>query len=197
MTVAEANLKARELARWRRKKFFAMSQNDQAKEIGCSWGTWSKTPFYKECKKQGKIKPGKHPKGSRPPSVVSLTAKMEEVVGDGDKNQVLEEVADKETLEDLIAEQQAEREPSPLEEDPRVKSPGGSTGGDSARDTPAGVSTFGRFVSAYKAQLPVKSTSYVITPISGSFGCKGQRAPHPRSHLCLPFPQHHASSHRG
>jgi hypothetical protein len=106
MTVEEANTKAMKLARKMRAGFFALSERQQAKQIGCSWQTWSRTPFYR--KAQAKRPAGKR---SKPPSpkTESLTAGREAVTGEGDKDEVLQQ---------LIAEQEADKEPSPLETAP-------------------------------------------------------------------------------
>ena len=101
MTVEEANEKAMQLARELRAGFFALSERQQAKLIGCSWATWKKAPFYPHAQ-------GKRPAGQRkkPPSpkAESLTAGREGVTGEGDKNEVLQK---------LIDEHEADKEPSP------------------------------------------------------------------------------------
>jgi hypothetical protein len=105
MTAEEANRKAMELVKKMKKVFFALSEREQAKLIGCTWRTWSKTEFYKTAKKK---KPRQHPARGAP-RTVSLSPAMEAVTGEGGRE---------ETLNKLIAEQEADHEPSPLEEDP-------------------------------------------------------------------------------
>ncbi len=110
MTVKEANEKAMKLARKMRKGFFALSERQQADEIGCSWATWNKTPFFAEA--QRKRPPGK-PKKPSSPKTESLTTEREAVTGEGDRDEVLRQLA---------AEQAADREPSPLDGDPPNRS---------------------------------------------------------------------------
>ena len=52
MTREQANLRALELAKQLGKLFFHLSESDQARRIGCSWRTWSRTAFYKEARKR-------------------------------------------------------------------------------------------------------------------------------------------------
>jgi hypothetical protein len=105
MTVERANDKAMKLARKLRAGFFALSERQQAKQIGCSWATWKKTEFY--AKAQARRPAGKRSTVSSP-KAESLTAAREAVTGEGDKEEVLQQ---------LIAEQEADKEPSPLESD--------------------------------------------------------------------------------
>lgn len=107
MTVDDANEKAMKLAHRMRAGFFALSERQQAKLIGCSWTTWKRTPFYAEA--QEKRPAGKQQQSSSP-KTESLTAGREAVTGEGDKDEVLKH---------LIAEQEADKEPSPLESGPR------------------------------------------------------------------------------
>ncbi len=104
MTVAKANAKSMTLARKMREGFFALSQRQQAELIGCSWSTWKKTPFYQ--KAQVKRPAGTGVKMSSP-KTVSLTSGREAVMGEGGKDEV---------LNNLIAEQKKDKEPSPLED---------------------------------------------------------------------------------
>jgi hypothetical protein len=107
MTVKEANDRATKLAQKWRKAFFAMSERQQANEIGCSWSTWKKTDFYSKAQ-------AKRPQAKRSnlssPKAISFTPALEAVEGEGSRDEV---------LNNLIAEQEADREPSPLEERPR------------------------------------------------------------------------------
>ena len=107
MSVEEANAKAMKLARKQRAGFFALSIRQQAELIGCSFKTWKKTPFFKTA--QEKRPAGKLRKTSSP-KTVSLTDGLEAVTGEGGKDQ---------TLQDLIADQEADSEPSSLESRPR------------------------------------------------------------------------------
>jgi hypothetical protein len=110
MTVEEANREAMELVKQLGQAFFALSENEQARRIGCAWKTWSKTEFFKAARKKreqaGRQRgPGK---ATGAPPVVSFTSALEVVTGDGEREAVLEK---------LIAEQEADNEPSPLEDD--------------------------------------------------------------------------------
>jgi hypothetical protein len=110
MTVEAANEKARKLAKRLRMSFFLFSEREQARQIGCSWATWRKTTFYEKAQKirfRLTRQAGKEKAPASPP-VVSLTGDLEAVTGEGDRN---------ETLDRLIAEQEADREPSPLDDD--------------------------------------------------------------------------------
>jgi hypothetical protein len=104
MTVEDANRTAMVLAKKLQKGFFAMSETGQAKLIGCHLRTWRKTPFYRVAKK-------KRAKTNAPGArrAVTLTDALEAVAREGDKDDVLRR---------LIADQEADREPSPLEDDP-------------------------------------------------------------------------------
>ena len=106
MTVEKANEKAMKLARKMRKGFFAFSERQQADEIGCSWATWKKTAFYAEAQRK---RPASKLKKPSSPKTESLTAEREAVTGEGDRDEVLKQLA---------AEQEADKEPSPLECDP-------------------------------------------------------------------------------
>jgi hypothetical protein len=108
MTVAQANEKAMELAKKMKNDFFLLSQRGQAEKIGCSWQTWTKTPFYLEAKKRRGQVARKIAAGKRPcsPPVISLTSNLEAVTGEGEREEILER---------LIEEHDREREPSPLD----------------------------------------------------------------------------------
>jgi hypothetical protein len=106
MTVEEANKKAMKVAHKMRAGFFALSERQQADLIGCSWKTWHDTPFYE--KAQAKRPGGKRFK-PRSPRTESLTPGREAVTGQGNRD---------EALHQLIADQQADHEPSPLQNDP-------------------------------------------------------------------------------
>lgn len=107
MTVADANSKAMELAKRMGEGFFQLSERQQAKAIGCSWKTWSSTTLYKEARKRRPQPQEAKDKGAGR-KVVTLTAKVEAMTGEGGRDEVLEK---------LIAQQEADYEPSPLEED--------------------------------------------------------------------------------
>lgn len=71
MTVDDANKEAMRLAKLLRAGFFALSERQQAEQIGCSWTTWVKTDFYETAKKsdQPANRSGRHrrkPKVSLP-----------------------------------------------------------------------------------------------------------------------------------
>lgn len=103
MTQKEANQKALLLAK-RDRSFVLRSVRQWAKAIGCSAGLVSKLPYWVETRdKRRRAKgPGKGPK------TISLTAGLEAVTGQGDRD---------EALRQLISEQEADYEPSPLEDD--------------------------------------------------------------------------------
>jgi hypothetical protein len=106
MTVEQANQKAQVVAHKLRKAFFALSERQQAEMIGCHWKTWAKTPSYSTLKEKGLVSTEKKPS---PPKTESLTSGREAVIGEGDRDEV---------LKNLIAELEADKEPSPLENDP-------------------------------------------------------------------------------
>jgi hypothetical protein len=108
MTRTEANDKAKELAKKLKKAFFALSEREQAKRIGCHLKTWKKTPLYQEAKRK---KAKNKPPGNAPaaPGAVPFTATLEAAAVEGGRDEVLNQ---------LIAEQEADSEPSPLEDDP-------------------------------------------------------------------------------
>jgi hypothetical protein len=106
MTIAQANDKAKKLAHKMRKGFFALSQRQQAEMIGCSWATWKKTEFYRIAETK---RPGGKRKRTSTPKTVSLTPLLEAVTGEGDRD---------EALKQLVAEQEADMEASPLDDDP-------------------------------------------------------------------------------
>lgn len=97
MSCEEANAKARELLK-ADAAFADKSQRDWSREIGCSVGLVCKLPMWRAVMKR-------RPKG-RKPKAVALTDKLEATIGKDD-----------EALQDLIGEQQADDEPSPLEDD--------------------------------------------------------------------------------
>jgi hypothetical protein len=105
MTIDEANSKATQIAKKMKKVFIALSITEQARQIGCHIETWKKTKFYSKAQQ---MRPKAGPKKPRRPKTVSMTRKVEATVGQGKKNEVLEK---------LIAEQNADMEPSPLESD--------------------------------------------------------------------------------
>jgi hypothetical protein len=109
MTVEQANRKAMLVARRMKKAFFLLSAREQARQIGCHWQTWTKTTFYAKAQvgKARLTQPPRKDIGS--PPVASLTGGLEAVAGEGDRDEVLKQ---------LIAEQEADLEPSPLDADP-------------------------------------------------------------------------------
>jgi hypothetical protein len=113
MKVEEGNKEAMRLAKEYGAGFFAMSLNKQAKLVGCHPNTWKKTSFFQQAVATGKISPAK----ARGPKVKSLTAGREAATGEGEKDEIQEQVAEGE-LRRLMAEQAADCEPSPLKDDP-------------------------------------------------------------------------------
>jgi hypothetical protein len=108
MSIDEANEKASALAKQLGKVFFGLSEREQARKIGCSWQTWTKTPLYATAqKKKTRAEQSKRKGNLRGPAVVSFSDKIEAVAGKED-----------EELQRLIEEQQADSEPSPLAPDP-------------------------------------------------------------------------------
>ncbi len=116
MTVSEANEKAKTLAKTMKKAFVTLSRREQAKKIGCSFATWKKTRFYQAAETK---RPNQKPQKPRAPKAESLTSKREAVTGFGERDEVLKELA----LKELIAEQRADKEPSPLEDAPPDQRP--------------------------------------------------------------------------
>jgi hypothetical protein len=106
MTVEQASEEAMKLAHKLRARFFALSERQQAEMIGCHWQTWKRTPFFSQLKKRRLDSKQKMPSS---PKTESLTSGREAVIGEGDRDEVLEK---------LMAEQEADKEPSPLENDP-------------------------------------------------------------------------------
>ena len=108
MSVEAANSNALALARCMGSQFFSLSWTAQARKIGCHLRTWKKTPFFKEAKKRGVVRT----KGARP-RASSLTGNLESSLHT-DEGTVLDK---------LIADQQADNEPSPLDDSPAARSP--------------------------------------------------------------------------
>jgi hypothetical protein len=109
MLVASANEKAMELAKQFGSAFFVLSEREQARRIGCSPRTWTKTPFYERAKQTGARMRAQHDrpgKGVGAPSTVSYTRELDAVTGDGERDEVLKKLA---------AEQEGDYEPSPLD----------------------------------------------------------------------------------
>jgi hypothetical protein len=103
MTVQEANDKAMRLAKADR-FFVKRPQREWAKAIGCSAGLVAKLPLWRETMQltgRGRENSGPSPK------VVSLTGRLEASVGEDDPE-----------LKRLMAEQEADMEPSPCADDP-------------------------------------------------------------------------------
>ncbi len=104
MTREEANARAMELAKRLGQKFFLLSGREQARQIGCSWKTWERTALYQTVKAKAK-RLQMRPSSRR--SAVSFTPGLESVTGEGEKDEV---------LNNLIAEQRADDEPRPLDD---------------------------------------------------------------------------------
>jgi hypothetical protein len=105
MTREAANQQAMELAK--KDRFFVQrSLREWAEAIGCSEGLANELPFWRETMRLT----GRGRKDATPaPKVGSLTKKLEDVTGEGERD---------EELNRLIAEQERDREPSPLDDDP-------------------------------------------------------------------------------
>ncbi len=101
MSAREANAKALELAD-KDKEFVKRSQREWAEAIGCSDGLVSKLPLWQKTMQLS----GRRRKGRGTSKAVSFTKALENTIGEQD-----------DPLQGLIAEQEADYEPSPLEED--------------------------------------------------------------------------------
>jgi hypothetical protein len=105
MPLEQANAKAMQLAQADR-LFVQRTIREWAKAIGCSTGLVHDLPLWKETmKRTGRGRPVKTPA----PKAISLTPLIEEVTGEGEREEMLNQ---------LIAEQQADQEPSPLDDEP-------------------------------------------------------------------------------
>jgi hypothetical protein len=139
MSVEDANQEAMAVAGRLGQAFFLLSERKQAKQIGCSWPTWTKTKFYKTAQ-QKRRKVARRVAGEQGPptrAAVSLTSSVEAVVGDGERDEVLNRLIDGERKptgqkrewedlspaerQELLADQKADDEPSPLDDDRRKK----------------------------------------------------------------------------
>jgi hypothetical protein len=110
MTREEANARGMELLK-ADKSFADLSETKQAKQIGCSWATWSKTPLYLDLAKHRRKSA---PKGGTR-AAVNFSSKVEAKVASGRGR--AEQARNDDVVDDLISEQEADYEPSPL--DPR------------------------------------------------------------------------------
>ncbi len=153
MTVEQANKRAMQLAKQMKEGFFSLSEREQARRIGCSWVTWGKTEFYAQAQKRRARQPR-----SPERKATSFTSHVEAVTGEGDRNEVLNQ---------LIAEQEADSEPSPLEDDPPDSKP------KKVRERKLLVSAHGPFVSAHKPHLPFLQSLPRSCSVSASFQCEG------------------------
>jgi hypothetical protein len=109
MTVKAANEKAKDLAKRMKRRFFLLPETAQAKLIGCHLRTWQQTELYQKAENlrlrfAKQIAEGKAP-GS--PTVTSLTPELAAQVGEGGRDEVANQAADRE-LERLRAEQEAD-----------------------------------------------------------------------------------------
>jgi hypothetical protein len=87
MTRREANDRAMELATRMKEDFFRLSSREQARQIGCSYGTWMNTPLYKKMKEMGLLQ--ENGNTSRSPRASSFTSTLEAVKGQGRRDEVL------------------------------------------------------------------------------------------------------------
>jgi hypothetical protein len=105
MLVEEANCRARELTDTPKKKreFLALSETKQAKRIGCSWATYSKTRFYEEAREKRLLPSSRpqanHSEASRSVATVRLTSALEARTVEGDRDKVLCELVEAEEQE--------------------------------------------------------------------------------------------------
>lgn len=97
VSVEEADRLARERITTPKKKeeFFKKSIREQAKKIGCAFGTWTETPFFQEAEKLGLVK---RKKGNKRigalPTPVSLTKGIEAVADKASRDMLLEQLRD-------------------------------------------------------------------------------------------------------
>jgi hypothetical protein len=112
LTRQEANEKAMRLAKANR-SFVKLSSREWAEAIGCSAAHVVGLPFWKATMKRRKQKSEGRPSA---PKAVSYTPELEAATkkGKGNKDNILNQ---------LIAEQEADAEPSPLEKDPPSSHP--------------------------------------------------------------------------
>jgi hypothetical protein len=125
MTVAEANAKAGELLKRDHKKFVGLSRREQARQIGCSFGTWASTSLFRKLYPNADALAGQH--SPAPKAAVGLPSDGAGGVPVGRPDEVLHQLAEAEERADrnreqelaqTIAEQMADDEPSPLVDDP-------------------------------------------------------------------------------
>jgi hypothetical protein len=139
----DANAEAKRLAKRMKKSFFALSETAQAKLIGTTWKTWSRTEFYKTAKREKARLASRagQEKSARPPRRVPLTETLAGLIPQGEagragrvsdeRDSVLKELAGRENQvkrkwNDLSPEEQANEladyeanlEPSELDDDP-------------------------------------------------------------------------------
>jgi hypothetical protein len=122
MTVEEANKEGMARTKEIGPSFWDLSARAQAKEVGCTWKTWTKTTLFKKHCERSKAAAGQAPDTAAAPVAVSFTDKMEEVTGEGRRDEVLNGLADAEKAkaerDRAIAEHNEDYEPSPLDPDP-------------------------------------------------------------------------------
>lgn len=128
MSVIDADAKAKALIEKMGAALFCeLPERQQARRIGCSWYTWSRTPTYGTCER--KAEKAQRRERMRPNDVarktVSLTKQIEAMATDGEKNEVLNRLIEQaqgraERWQDLAKDQEADFEPSPLATDPPV-----------------------------------------------------------------------------
>ncbi len=109
LTVEEANTKAKRLAKQMGNAFFLLSERKQFKLIGCGSKTWRNTELYKKAKKMKAkvLRPSKQGQ-TRSPAAMSFTSTLEAQTYDGERD---------EEIKRLIEDQEADQEPSPLDDD--------------------------------------------------------------------------------
>jgi hypothetical protein len=105
MTVEEANQRAVQLAKAKR-TFVLCSLREWAEAIGCSTGLVPKLPLWQKTMKRTSQSRADR---TSVPKVVHTSESLDAVTGEGDRDEVLNR---------LIAEQEADKEPSSLDNDP-------------------------------------------------------------------------------
>jgi hypothetical protein len=117
LTTSQADQKARELDKAMGWDFRVLAETEQAKLIGCHRMTWRKTDFYAEAERKGlfRKRPSRRKPGNSTPTT-SLTDAVEAREGaiKAKRGQGRENAQ----LKQLIADHEANKEPSPLDPDP-------------------------------------------------------------------------------
>jgi hypothetical protein len=134
MSAEEANEAAMRLVHEHGQVFFALSETEQARRIGCHLNTWRKTPLYKKAAKRRERGKSNARSASQPArAAVSFTSSIEATVGTGapddQMNRLIHEEEEQkkmkqdrqqhaQELQQALADYARDFEPSPLDEDP-------------------------------------------------------------------------------